>query len=137
MTTAVRLDDTLVRHAAAEGAVHRRSTPKQIEYWAEIGRAVAGDVSAEDLIAILQGIRQVRVEPVVAESVSSDDLWAEVDQARESGNLGRSIARGRTVYQASGEKPGYLEAIYPDGTREVGQFRNGRFEALSDRDNAA
>ncbi|HCA11375.1 MAG TPA: hypothetical protein DEO66_06510, partial [Marinobacter adhaerens] len=34
MTTAVRLDDTLVRHAAAEGAVHRRSTPKQIEYWA-------------------------------------------------------------------------------------------------------
>ena len=59
MTTAVRLDDTLVRHAAAEGAVHRRSTPKQIEYWAEIGRAVAGDVSAEDLIAILQGIGQV------------------------------------------------------------------------------
>lgn len=137
MTTAVRLDDTLVRHAAAEGAVHRRSTPKQIEYWAEIGRAVAGEVSAEDLIAILQGIRQVKVEPVVAESVSSDDLWAEVDRARESGDLGRSIARGRTVYQASGDKPGFLEAVYPDGTREVGQFRNGHFEALSDRDNAA
>jgi len=60
-----------------------------------------------------------------------------VDQARESGELSRSIARGRTVYQASGDKPGYLEAVYPDGSREVGQFRNGRFEALSDRDNAA
>ena len=131
MTTAVRLDDSLVRHAAAEGAVNRRSTPKQIEYWAEIGRAVAGDVSAEDLIAIVQGIRQVRVETVVADSVSSDELWAEVDQSRESGDL------GRTVYQASDEKPGYLEAIYPDGSRELGQFRNGRFEALSDRDNAA
>ena len=131
MTTAVRLDDSLVRHAAAEGAVNRRSTPKQIEYWAEIGRAVAGDVSAEDLIAIVQGIRQVRVETVVADSVSSDELWAEVDQSRESGG------RGRTVYQASDEKPGYLEAIYPDGSRELGQFRNGRFEALSDRDNAA
>ncbi|MCG7201565.1 ParD-like family protein [Marinobacter pelagius] len=137
MTTAVRLDDNLVRHAAAEGQVHRRSTPKQIEYWAEIGRAVAGEVSAEDLIAILQGIRKVSVEPVVAESVNSDELWAEVDEARESGELGRSIARGRTVYQASTEKPGYLEAIRPDGTREVGQFRNGRFEALSDRDDAA
>ena len=95
MTTAVRLDDSLVRHAAAEGAVNRRSPPKQIEYWAEIGRAVAGDVSAEDLIAIVQGIRQVRVETVVADSVSSDELWAEVDQSRESGDLGRSIGRGR------------------------------------------
>lgn len=137
MTTAVRLDDILVRYAAAEGAVNRRSTPKQIEYWAEIGRAVAGEVSAEDLIAILQGIRQVKVEPVVAEALTSDDLWAEVDQARESGDLGRAIGRGRTVYQASGDKPGYLEAIYADGSREVGEFRNGRFEALNDRDHAA
>jgi len=137
MTTAVRLDDTLVRHAAAEGAVHRRSTPKQIEYWAEIGRAVAGEVSAEDLIAIVQGIRQVSVEPVVAEPLTSEDLWAEVDQARESGELSRSIARGRVVYQASDDKPGYLQAIHPDGTREVGQFRNGRFEALNKRDHAA
>ena len=35
MTIAIRLDDNLVRHAAAEGQVHRRSTPKPIEYWAE------------------------------------------------------------------------------------------------------
>ena len=137
MTTAVRLDDTLVRQAAAEGAVYRRSTPKQIEYWAEVGRAVAGEVSAEDLIAIVQGIRQVRVEPVVAEPLTSEDLWAEVDQARESGELSRSIARGRVVYQAFDDKPGYLEAVHPDGTRQVGQFRNGHFEALSNRDDAA
>ncbi|GGE80151.1 hypothetical protein GCM10011533_35730 [Streptosporangium jomthongense] len=137
MTTAIRLDDNLIRHAAAEGQVHRRSTPKQIEYWAEIGRAVSGEVSAEDLIAILQGIRRVSVEPVIAETVTSDDLWTEVDQARDSGELSRSIARGRTVYQAAADKPGYLEAVYPDGTREIGQFRNGRFETLSDRDDAA
>ena len=137
MTTAVRLEDTLVRHAAAEGAVNRRSTPKQIEYWADIGRVVASEVSAEDLIAIVQGIRQVRVEPVVAEPLASEDLWAEVDQARESGELSRSIAQGRVVYQASDDKAGYLEAIYPDGTREVGQFRDGRFEALSNRGHAA
>lgn len=137
MTTAVRLEDTLVRYAAAEGQINRRTTPKQIEYWAEIGRAVAGAVSAEDLIAITQGIRQVRVEAVTPEPVTSDDLWAEVDRARESGELGRSVARGRTVYQASTTMPGYLEAVYPDGTRVTGQFRNGRFEALDDRGDAA
>lgn len=137
MTTAVRLEDALVRHAAAEAQVHRRSTPKQIEFWADIGRAVAGEVSAEDLIAISQGIRRVRVEPVQSETLASDELWAEVDRARASGELARSIARGRTVYQASPTKPGYLEAVYPDGTRVTGQFRNGRFEALNDRDDAA
>lgn len=137
MTTAIRLEDNLVRHAVAEGQVHRRSTPKQIEYWAEIGRVVAGEVSAEDLIAILQGIRRVKVEPVVSETITSDDLWAEVDQARDSGELGRSIARGRTVYQVAADKPGYLEAIYSGGMREIGQFRNGRFEAVSARDDAA
>jgi hypothetical protein len=137
MTTAVRLEDRLVRYAAAEGQVNRRSTPKQIEYWAEIGRAVAGEVTGEDLIAITQGVRRVKVEPVVPESLTSDDLWAEVDQVRSSGELSRSIARGRRVYQASTDKPGYLEAISPDGSRVVGQFKNGRFEALSERDNAA
>tara|TARA_R110000823_G_C15887631_1_gene495727 strand:- start:136 stop:432 length:297 start_codon:yes stop_codon:yes gene_type:complete len=98
MTKAVRLDDNLVRYAAAEGRVHRRSTPKQIEYWAEIGRAVSRDVSAEDLIAILQGIRCLKVEVAVSETVTSDELWAEVDQARDSGELSRWIAQGRRIY---------------------------------------
>lgn len=137
MTTAVRLEDTLVRHASAEAQVQRRSTPKQIEFWAEIGRAIAGEVSAEDLIAISQGIRKVKVEPVTPESVSGDDIWAEVEADRESGELSRHIARDRIVYQASESRPGYLEAIYPDGQKITGQFRNGRFEPLSGQGHAA
>lgn len=137
MTTPVRLEDTLVRRAAAEAQVHRRSTPKQIEFWAEIGRTIADAVSAEDLIAIAQGIRTVRVEAVVAEPVTSEELWAEVDTARESGDLGRSIARGRIVYQASETHPGMLDAIYPDGHRVVGNFRDGHFIARDGRDDAA
>ncbi|MFC4258987.1 hypothetical protein ACFOZ5_08100 [Marinobacter lacisalsi] len=137
MTTAVRLEDTLVRHASAEAQVQRRSTPKQIEFWAEIGRAIAGEVSAEDLIAISQGIRKVKVEPVTPGPVSGDDIWAEVEADRESGELSRHIARDRIVYQASENRPGYLEAIYPDGQKITGQFRNGRFEPLSGQGHAA
>ena len=59
-----------------------------------------------------------------------DELWAEVEESRSSGELGRSISRGGTVYQSSVDKPGYLEAIYPDGSREFGQFCDGRFQAL-------
>lgn len=137
MTTPVRLEKNLVRHAAAEAQIQRRSTPKQIEFWAEIGRAIAGEVSAEDLIAISQGVRRVKIEPVYPEALSSDDLWAEVEADRETGALSQHIARGRIVYQASERRPGYLEAIYPDGQRITGQFRNGRFEPLSGQDHAA
>jgi len=137
MATAIRIDDKLIREASAEAQVQRRSTPKQIEYWAEIGRVVAGEVSAEDLISIVQGNRRVRVEPLVPEPVSSDDLWAEVDAARDSGELARAIANNRVVYQRSPDKPGYLQAIHPDSTRQTGVFKNGAFEALNDRDDAA
>ncbi len=137
MTTPVRLEKNLVRHAAAEAQIQRRSTPKQIEFWAEIGRAIAGEVSAEDLIAISQGVRRVKIEPVYPEALSSDDLWAEVEADRETGALSQHIARGRIVYQASERRPGYLEAIYPDGQRITGQFRNGRFEPLTGQDHAA
>jgi len=137
MTTPVRLEDTLVRQAAAEAQVQRRSTPKQIEFWAEIGRAIAGEVSAEDLIAISQGIRKVKVEPVLPEPVTSDDIWADVEADRESGELSRHITRDRIVYQASERHRGYLEAIYPDGQKITGQFRNGRFEPLNGQGHAA
>lgn len=137
MTTPVRLDDLLVQQAAAEAQINRRSTPKQIEFWADIGRAIAGEVSAEDLIAIAQGIRRVKVEAVTPAPVTSDDIWAEVDAVRESGELSRTLARGRTLYQASEEHPGYLEAIHPGGHKTIGMFKDGQFEALKDHDDAA
>ncbi|WP_166263650.1 TA system antitoxin ParD family protein [Marinobacter caseinilyticus] len=137
MSIPVRLDEFLVRHAAAESQLQRRSVPKQIELWAEIGRCIASEVSAEDLIALTQGLKKVRVERVQAEPLDSDDLWSEVERARASGELSRGITRQRTVYQASASQPGYLEALYPDGSRAVGRFVNGAFEKLDGRDNAA
>ncbi len=38
MATSVRLDDDLVSDAKVYGDASKRSVPKQIEHWAEIGR---------------------------------------------------------------------------------------------------
>lgn len=40
MATSVRLDDDFVSDAQLYAKVSKRSTPKQIEHWAEIGRIV-------------------------------------------------------------------------------------------------
>lgn len=38
MSTAIKLSDHIVREAKRYGAVYSRSTPKQIEYWATLGK---------------------------------------------------------------------------------------------------
>ena len=40
MVVAVKLSDALVEDAKAAGAAEHRPVPKQIEYWARIGKAV-------------------------------------------------------------------------------------------------
>ena len=40
MATALKLSDALVEDAKAIAAAEHRSVPKQIEYWARIGKAV-------------------------------------------------------------------------------------------------
>lgn len=40
MATSVRLDDEFVGDAQVYAKVNKRSVPKQIEHWAEIGRMV-------------------------------------------------------------------------------------------------
>jgi len=137
MSVPVRLEDHLVRHAAAEGQVNRRSTPKQIELWAELGRIIADQVSPEDMIALTQGLKKIRLERVQAQPPTSEALWDDVETARETGELGRQVRQDRVVYQASPTHPGYLEAIHPDGTRETGVFRQGKFRKSDGRDHAA
>lgn len=136
MSTPVRLDDQLVKQAAAEAGLQNRTTPRQIEFWATIGRAVAGQLSAEDLVALTQGLKELHLERPTVAMPATDDIWAEVETARESGSLSERIRQDRVLYQASTEHPGYLEAIEPDGTRTLGIFRNGRFRKSDDRDAA-
>ena len=40
MATSIKLPDELVKLAKKVAAIEHRSTPKQIELWSEIGRAV-------------------------------------------------------------------------------------------------
>ena len=40
MATSIRLDDDFVSDAKVYADVNKRSVPKQIEHWAEIGRMV-------------------------------------------------------------------------------------------------
>lgn len=127
MSTPLRVKDGLFQDAEAEGSLMNRSAAKQVEFWAELGKRVAHSVSPTDMLALMQGIAEVRVAVVAPERVDSAQIFAAVEKARSGGQLGQQITRGRTYYEASLTTAGLLDRVTPDGQRQTGRFENGVF----------
>ena len=129
----LRLDRELVRAADAVAKRHKRTVPRQIEYWAELGRAIEPLVDPTVLIALQEGLARLVVEMPPSEPVRPADVFADLEHARNDGDLPMRVSSSPIRYQASAAAPGYLEQIHPDGTKTVGRFRSGRFVALKKR----
>jgi hypothetical protein len=123
----VRLQDELMRSAALVGALHQRSAAQQVEYWASLGRNVAGLLDPEQLLAVKAGLARLRVEPVRVAAVDPGAVFASLEQARQDGSLAASVTTAQDRYQASASQPGLLERISSDGLRTVGTFEDGVF----------
>ena len=122
----LRLDPDLVRAASAAARVHKRSVPRQIELWAEIGRAVEKNVSAEDLLAIREGLARIVLEKG-ASVAEPDHVFARLEKSRAKGDLADRVCEAAVRYQSSPAMPGLLERIEPDGSRTTGRFVDGEF----------
>lgn len=127
VSSPLRLDHKLVEAAAAMAHLFKRTTPRQIEYWAELGRAVERELDAETVIALREGLAQLRVEPIHSSPVAADDVFADLDVARDSGLLSQHVSAAKVRYQASQAAPGLLEQVHPDGRVVTGRFLNGQF----------
>ena len=127
MSIPVRLDEKLFHDAEIEGISHKRSPPKQIEYWAEIGKAVAGFISSNELLALMQGFAQVHITPRSSKAVNPDNVFEKLEQDRQQGTLSQSVTQAKVWYEASLKHPGLLDKVSADGTRETGHFHHGEF----------
>jgi hypothetical protein len=127
MSIPLRLSDQLVHQAEAEARVFKRTAPKQIEYWAELGRLVAHRVNQDEILALMEGLAQIRVEGLASRPVDPDEVVAAVEEQRTGGALSAAVTRAAVVYESSRSRPGMLDRIDADGTRETGHFRDGRF----------
>ncbi len=128
----VRLQQELMQSATLAGARQHRSAAEQIEYWATLGRQVAGVLDPDKLLDVLAGLAAVRVEPVTTAAVAPEQVFAALEQQRRSGELSGAVSSAVLRYQASTAHPGFLEEINPSGRRRLGQFRHGVFEPLEE-----
>lgn len=127
MASPMRLSPDLVRAAEAESLLHKRSVPRQIEYWAELGRQLADQLSMEDLLAVRQGLARLELRAVEAAPVDPDEVFSEVSELRESGGLYDAVTDADFHYEPSRYKPGMLDRVHRDGRRETGTFEGGEF----------
>lgn len=128
MASPMRLDAALIAAAEREAALQKRSIPKQIEFWAELGKAVEHVIGMDDVVAITQGLKKIALEDLVSLPVDPDDVFDSLEAARTSGSLSDQVTAAAMYFEASLSHPGLLDRVErATGKRETGRFINGEF----------
>ena len=128
-TSPMRLDSALVTAAKREGSIFKRSAPKQIEFWAELGKAVEQVLNYNDIFAVIQGLKKVKVESVKSVTVDPADVFNSLEDSRKSGELAEKVTSAAIYFEASRKLPGLLDRVNTvTGERQTGRFHNGEFK---------
>ena len=126
----IRLNPSLIAAAEKEGMVQNRSTPKQIEFWAYLGRAVEHAIDFSDVLAVRQGLKRIKLEHVASVAVASEAVFANIEKRNQGRALANDVTASPVYFEASKEHPGLLDRVdVTTGIRQTGQFRNGAFES--------
>lgn len=131
MASPMRLDAALIAAAEREAAIQKRSIPKQIEFWAELGKALEHVIGMEDVIAITQGLKKIDIEPLDSLTADPEDVFNHLEEMRRSGTLSEQVTGASVYYESSKSRLGFLDRVNTlTKKRETGRFLNGEFTAL-------
>ncbi len=131
-TKSIRLNTDLIFQAQSAAAVQRRSIPNQVEYWATLGRIISSVIGMEDAFAILQGLKEIRVEPTQTISIDSDTVFNNLEVDRAKGFVDKPITSAPFYFEASQKMPGLLDRVNSlTGERRTGKFANGKFREIN------
>jgi hypothetical protein len=121
MSQPVKLSDSLVLDARVVGGIVERSIAGQIEFWANLGRAIEPVLEGSRALAL---VRSGRARPL-------STCLAEVDTPAGRSRVSAYLASlPYPHYEPAPKAPGVLVKIDSDGRRTVGRFVRRRFEPL-------
>jgi hypothetical protein len=129
MANPLRLNPELISAAERAGLVQKRSVPKQIEFWASLGKAVENVLDYSDIFAVMQGLKRINVEPVTSSAAAPQEVFAALEQSRSQGTLGEKTTKAIIYYEASRTRPGLIDRVNSaTGERLTGRFNHGEFK---------
>jgi hypothetical protein len=120
MSQPVKLSDELVLDARITAKIAERSIAGQIEFWAQLGRAIDPLLRGDKALAL----RRSGNSRPLSEAIESVDS----DQGRERVRH-YLTAQPFPHFEAAPDQPGRLVKIDEDGTRTTGRFVNREFKA--------
>ena len=110
--------------------LQKRSTPKQIEFWADLGRAVERVIDLSDVFAVLQGLKRLKLENVESVTVDPDEVFGDLQNRIDRSRLTEEVTAAAVYFEASAQHPGLIDRVdSATGSRQSGQFKNGKFES--------
>ncbi len=133
-TVSFRIEKELARQAEREARIQNRSKAKQLEYWAKIGKVISAKLNIADVFAVSQGIKTIKLEAspsAPSTPVDSDAVFHDLEADRDSGRLAEQVTAATIYYEASSDRPGYLDRVNAvTQERQAGVFENGEFKTL-------
>lgn len=125
----VKISDELVEAAKQVAAVANRSVTKQIEHWADLGRAVEHLVAMPDMVALKARVAEPSDASNNAAAHAALDRLATIlaDSADRSLALKLIHSTGKPVYGALAGREDRVLQVWPDGRRVVGRFVGEEF----------
>lgn len=118
MSQPVKLTDELVLEARTVSKVAERSIAGQIEYWAQLGRAVEPLLRGDQAMALKQSGKMRSLAKAI-ENVDSDPGRKRVRDYLDQQPFPH--------FEPAAESPGFLVKIDEDGSRTIGRFVNRKF----------
>lgn len=118
MSQPVKLSDVLVLDARLIGEATERSIAGQIEYWANLGRAIEPLLQAAQALALCQK----------ASARALSECLETVDTPEGKGRVRKYLeTQPYPHYEPAQGRPGLLVRIEADGRRTIGEFVDRKF----------
>lgn len=128
MANPMRLSRNLIKDAEKQTKQSLRSVPKQIEFWASIGKEVESSMTPADIAALANGEIEIKIFRKKSEPVKFEDVFTGIEAERAAGNLAPKVLTGDVWYEESKEHVDMLVRVSASGKRDVGFFKNGKFQ---------
>jgi hypothetical protein len=124
MSQPVKLSDVLVLDARLIGEVAERSIAGQIEYWANLGRAIDPLLQGTQALALC---KKASARPL-SECLETVDTPEGKDRVKKY-----LETQPYPHYEQAKDAPGLLVRIEADGKRTIGRFVNRKFQPVAAR----
>ena len=94
MANPMRLSNSLIKDAEKQTKQSFRSVPKQIEFWASIGKEVESSMTPADIAALANGEIEIKILRKKSEPVNFEDVFTGIEADRAANTLAQKVLTG-------------------------------------------